>query len=183
LGLGLLFLLFVGQQGLWAVVMQGASARGMALHQVVWVICASKLAGAAVVLAGVRKESGAPSARVLLISGAVVAAGGAAMGQGANLLFFGLGLFAWEVGLNVLSARYQAALAYQDPARAGMWITAGIFLGAAAGHALAPAAVAHGLVVAYSLAAAATALGPWGWALVARRQPSRASENLHAADA
>lgn len=181
-GLCVLFMLFVGQQGLWAVVMQTGSARGFALEGIVWMICLSKLLGAAAALHGNLRAT-TPAPAELLASGALVAIGAAAMGAAASTVVYVLGLLVWEVALNVLSAHFQASIAYRNPITAGMWITAAIFLGAASGHALAPYAAAAGHMALFVGLAVLTALTPAIWAAVAGRPDGAAVRGRHAAEA
>lgn len=172
-GLVVLFALFVGQQGLWSLVMQSASAREIALGPVVWMICASKLLGAAAVLLGNIRQAKVPTATDLAVSGAIVALGGLCMGITASTVLYVAGLVLWEVALNVLSARFQALLACTNPRTAGMWITANMFLGAACGHALAPYSAASGQLASFIAFAVASALLPSAWARVSRmRDPA-----------
>jgi hypothetical protein len=168
-GFAVLFLLFVGQQGLWSIVMQSASARGFALGPIVWTICAAKLLGATAVLRGNIGEAKAPTGVDLAISGGLVAAGGLLMGVAPVIGVYIAGLVIWEVALNVLSARYQALLAFANPRAAGMWITASIFLGAASGHAVAPALAASGYFAAFMAFAVLSAAAPAAWAQRASR--------------
>jgi hypothetical protein len=54
-------------------------------------------------------------------------------------LVFMVGVLLWEISLNVLSARLQAAVVNDNPTQAGVWLTAAVFLGASVGPSL------HGL--------------------------------------
>jgi hypothetical protein len=179
-GLIVLFVLFVGQQGLGALLMQGASERALALDQIVWTMCASKLLGAAALLFGNPRNARAGVVE-LLLSGVTVAVGALCIGVGASTVVYACGLVLWEVALNVLSARYQAFLAYTNPVAAGMWITAAIFLGAAAGHALGPNAAASGHLALFVGFAVLTALAPSAWAVFVSR-PKPVKIVRHAAD-
>ena len=170
-GLGMLFCLFVGQHGLWAFAVKGASARGLPVAQLLWAVALCKMGGAAVVFATARTGLGTPGASMRW-PGAAVAAGGAIIAFTGEMVSYWLGLLLWEIGLNVLSARLQAALAQQDPQRAGMWITAAIFLGAAAGPALAGVALGAGAFGPFAVFAVATALAPAVWASRANATPA-----------
>jgi hypothetical protein len=86
------------------------------------------------------------------------------MGVAASTAVYVTGLVLWEVALNVLSARYQALLACTNPRLAGMWITAGLFLGAASGHAVAPHLATSGHFAAFMAFSVLSALAPAAWA-------------------
>lgn len=162
-GFAVLFVLFVGQHGLWAFAVQGAQQRGLILGQLMWAIALCKFAGAAVVLAsgwGWGQKQQNPS---VLVPALAVAAGGACLTMTTQAGVFWTGLLFWEVGFGVLSARLQAILAQQDPRRAGMWMTSAIFLGAASGPALAGWTVGADLFHVFAVFGVATALVPCLW--------------------
>jgi len=168
-GFFVLFILFVGQHGLWAFAVKGAQLRGLVIDNVLWAIALCKFTGAAVVLAsGWGKVARAPSVLVP----AIAVAGGAACVATANLAaVFLVGLLLWEVGMNVLAARLQAILAHQSPRHAGMWMSGAIFLGAASGPALAGWAISAGLYGVFAMFGVATALVPCLWTLALSRIP------------
>jgi hypothetical protein len=170
-GLVVLFCLFAGQHGLWAYAVKGANERGLAVAQLLWAMVASKMAGAIVVFASVR---GAPAAAgdSMRGAGAAVALGGAIVAFTADAALYWAGLLLWEVGLNVLSARFQTAIAQRDPQRGGKWITAAIFLGAALGPAIAGASHGAGAFAVFAAFAVMTALAPPVWGALTASAPA-----------
>ena len=170
-----LFVLFVGQHGLWAFAVQGAQQRGLAVEQVMWAIAFCKFAGAAFVLAsgwGWGQREARPS---VLLPALSVAGGGLVVILSTQASMFWAGLLFWEVGLNLLSARLQALVAQQDPRRAGMWMTSAIFLGAASGPALAGLAIGMGQFHLFTLFGAATGLVPYIWTVALPRSAKRSA--------
>ncbi|MDO8778573.1 MAG: hypothetical protein Q7K57_59615 [Burkholderiaceae bacterium] len=160
-----LFVLFVGQHGLWAFALQGAQQRGLALEQVMWAIALCKFAGAAFVLGSGRGWGQSEARPSVLLPALAVAGGGLVVVLSTQAGMFWVGLLFWEIGLNLLSARLQALVAQQDPRRAGMWMTSAIFLGAASGPALAGWAIGMGQFHLFALFGAATGLVPYIWTL------------------
>jgi hypothetical protein len=170
-GFIVLFIVFVGQHGLWAFALKGAQQRGLAVDSAMWAIVLCKFAAAAVVLTSVWKAgAGTPS---LFLPSAAVAAGGTAVAMANEVAALWVGLLVWEVGMNVLSARLQAVLAQQNAQRAGMWMSSAILLGAASGPALAGWATSVGMFGWFAVFGVATGLVPCLWALaLARLQPA-----------
>ena len=80
-----------------------------------------------------------------------------------DVLVFFLGLLGFEVGLNLLSARLQAALAMAGPQFAGKWLTATILLGAAVGPPLHGAALGLGSGLYFLVFALLSAFLPYAW--------------------
>jgi hypothetical protein len=166
-GFFVLFIVFVGQHGLWAFALKGAQQRGLLVDNVMWAIALCKFAGAAVVMTSIgRNAPGAPS---MFLPSVAVAAGGASVALAGQAAVLFLGLLCWEVGMNVLSARLQAALARQNAQRAGMWMSSAIFLGAATGPALAGWATSAGVFGSFAVFAVGTALVPCIWAVALLR--------------
>lgn len=164
-GLGVLFVLFVGQHGLWAFAAQHAQGRGVPLDHLAYAIAACKFVAGAVVLASAFRPVRAQlsPAISLCASGAAVAVGVVGVGWAREFWFFWAGLLFWEVGFSALSARLQALAAQDNPRVAGMWMTGAIFTGAATGPALGGLVVHAGYFGAYAVFAIVTALVPVAW--------------------
>ncbi len=69
----------------------------------------------------------------------------------------------WELGLNVLSARLQAAVVQDNPATAGPWLVGALFLGAAAGPLLHGLAIQAQVPMVFAVYASLSALIPAAW--------------------
>lgn len=171
LGLAAVFVVFAGQPGFWAYAVQGAQQKGIALQGMAYAIAACKALSVLVLIAAIRRTQPAPQA--LLGPGLAVGAGVLVMAHATQLAPFIVGVLLWELAVNVLSVRFQAAVVSQAGSNAAPWLAATIFLGAAAGpvlHGLAIQAQARGLFVMF---AAASALVPYLWSL---RRPVAAAQ-------
>jgi hypothetical protein len=168
-GFFVIFLLFMGQHGLWAFGVSQAQQRGLVLDHVMWAIALCKFAGAAVVLGNGFRGRNTSEASSVLLPAIAVAAGNGCIALSAQAPVFWVGLLLWEVGMNVLSARLQTVLAQQSPQQAGMWMTGAIFMGAAGGPALAGLAVSVGSFGAFAMFGIGTALVPCLWTLALAR--------------
>jgi len=169
-GLAVIFLLFVGQPGFWAYAVQNVQQRGVVLEHLAYAIAFCKTAAGLVLLASVMR----PANKVrdgLFIPGLVVALGVVGMATASDAASFLLGLLLWELGLNVLSARLQAAVVQDNPATAGPWLTGAVFLGAAAGPLLHGLAIQAQLPLAFAAYACLSALIPVAWIYLRGRAP------------
>lgn len=166
-GLLVVFIVFVGQPGFWAYAVQNVQQRGVALEHVAYAIAFCKLAAGAwlYVNSKYRAKVQAKSLSVtdLLLPGIVLVGALLCMSLANVALVFMLGVLLWELSLNVLSARLQAAAVNDNPARAGMWLTAAVFLGAATGPALHGLALKWGAGYVFVAYACISALVPYMW--------------------
>lgn len=164
LGLAVVFLLFVGQPGFWAFAIDSLQHRGVVIEELAYAIGFCKIA-AGLVLLCVGLSRRAPAAQPALFwPGLGVALGVAGMAMAPDAALFLLALLLWELGLNVLSARLQAAVVAAHPACAGAWLTAAVLLGAAAGPLLHGLAIQQGFAQAFVAYACLSALLPVAWA-------------------
>jgi hypothetical protein len=173
---GLLFigLFFVGQHGLWAYTVEGAIGNGIDVSTTAVNISLCKFAACAFLLTrnfGLSRRWPDPTLSVggmaLAVSASIVIAT-----SSTSLLL--LGLLVWQVALNTMSARFQAEVVSVDPANAGAWITAAIYLGSALGYVLRGAAIALGVDVAFQALIVVSCFLPalWMWrAKVRQRAP------------
>lgn len=166
-GLVVIFILFVGQPGFWAYAVQNVQQRGVDLEHVAYAIAFCKI------VAGLwlyfnskfrsKTQTKPSSAFDLLAPGAVLVIALLCMALAKIAAVFMLGVLLWELSLNVLSARLQAAVVNDNPSQAGVWLTAAVFLGAATGpalHGLSLQLNAGAVFVAY---ACLSALVPFVW--------------------
>lgn len=168
-GLAVVFLLFVGQPGFWAFAVQTVQQRGVVVQEVADAMAFCKIA-AGLVLAVLTFSRAARPGRVSLVLPALgVALGvtGMALAPGAGL--FLVAMLLWELGLNVLSARLQAAVVLDNPASAGAWLTGAALLGAATGPVLHALAIEGGVQQAFVVYACISAVLPVAWASGRRR--------------
>jgi hypothetical protein len=161
-GLGVVFLLFVGMPGFWAYAVQGAQQRGVAMEHMAYGIALCKILGGIGLWVTTRMPPGREKAS-LAIPGLMTAVGVAGMATAQEAIAFTLALLAVELGLNVLSARLQAAVVQDNPAFAGPWLAGAIFLGAATGPLLHGLAIHAGVPVAFQLYAVASTMIPVAW--------------------
>jgi hypothetical protein len=162
LGLVVIFLLFVGQPGFLAYAVQNVQQRGVVLEHLAYAIALCKLAAGLVLLVTVMRPPD-QAKDGLLFPGLVVAVGVLGMAMTSDALSFMLSLLLWELGLNVLSARLQAAVVQDNPGTAGPWLVGAIFLGAAAGPVLHGLAIQARVPMVFAVYASLSALIPVAW--------------------
>lgn len=163
MGLIALFILFVGQTGFLAYVVQGAVDRGMTLADSTWAIATMKiLAGVwLVIVANLRLQT--EKKPRFFEFGALLAIGVAIASYTVVPVIFFLSLLSFEIAFNTLSARFQAKVADTNRLLAGLWLTATILLGAACGPPLHGAAIDAGLTYYFLLLAICSAAIPAIW--------------------
>ena len=163
LGFALIFLLFIGQSGFLAYVVQNAIARGMSAAEATWAIVAMKTtAGFGLFFLALNSEQRRRPDRLLAIGTSLAVA--LVLSSGAKMLpLFLLSLLIYEMTFNILSARFQAHLADRDRHLAGQWLTATILLGAAIGPPMHGAAIHTDLAVYFLVLAGISAILPGMW--------------------
>jgi hypothetical protein len=173
-GLVLVFLLFLGQTGFWAYAVQQVGQSGVSLSHGAYAIALCKATAGVFLLARRTRNKGGPD---VLVPGLVVLCAVLLMATAWNAIAFVAGLLAWELAFNLLSARVQALVSQHNPAYVGRWLTAAVFLGAAAGpaiHGIAISANAGWLFIAFACASAVFPwLWLWLWLLAGRRRQVR----------
>lgn len=163
-GILIVYFLFAGQIGFWAYALQRATDSEIGYDQARWAIALAKFAtGFALLLAARNPRPG--SSLYLLTPGLLLGIGIVAASMPASFLVFLCGVFAWEVGLNVLSARLQAKVTEAGGVETGYWLAAAILLGSATGPLLQGPAIEHGWTSLFLAFAIATGLLPvlWTW--------------------
>jgi hypothetical protein len=134
--LGVVFVLFVGQSGLFAYVVQGATDRGIVLRDASWALAIMKIAAGACLLLLARKGLQNRQNPRFVELGALLAISNFVVATTTDPLVFFLGLLGLEIGFNLLSARLQARVSDIAPYFGGQWLVATMLLGAASGPAL-----------------------------------------------
>lgn len=157
------FLVFAGQPGFWAYGLQSAQDRGIDMSGMALAVAASKAISALMLIAAVRRP--AETQGGLLGPGLAVGAGVLLMSGATALPAFVLGVLLWEASVNLLSVRFQAAVVQHTGAASGPWLTAAIFLGAAAGPVLHGLSIQAGMQPLFIAFACASALVPFAWSL------------------
>jgi hypothetical protein len=173
-GLAVVFAFFAGQPGFWAYAMQSASQRNLDLRDAAFVIAASKIISAVVLVYSSKKNPQASGLLGLVGLGCAVAAGIVAMTYSSVVAAFFVGFLLWELALNVLSARLQGIVVAASPGHAGVWITGAILLGAATGPIVHGAAIGVGIAPVFVAYAALSGLFPffWAWSKNTSTKPS-----------
>lgn len=162
LGLVVIFLLFVGQPGFLAYAVQNVQQRGVVLDHLAYAIAFCKTVAGLVLLASVMRPPD-KAKDDMFFPGLVVAVGVMGMAMTSDAVSFMLSLLLWELGLNVLSARLQAAVVQDNPATAGPWLVGALFLGAAAGPLLHGLAIQAQVPMVFAVYASLSALIPAAW--------------------
>lgn len=164
LGLIALFILFLGQTGFLAYVVQGAIDRGMTITESTWAIALVKIV-AGFWLTGIAVYGAAEGRRHRLFElGILLAISLGVASQTTIPLIFLLSLLTFEIAFNTLSARFQAALADANRHVAGQWLTGSLLLGAALGPPLYGATIGANLGSYFILLALCSAIIPAVWA-------------------
>lgn len=162
-GFALMFLLFVGQLGFLAYVIQNAIARGMPASEATWAIVAMKItAGVGLFVLALHSKHKRGHDRLLAIGTSLAIV--LVMASATNILaVFLVSLLIYEMAFNTLSARFQANLAERDKHLAGRWLTGTILLGAAIGPPMHGAAISADLAIYFLVIAAISAILPGMW--------------------
>jgi hypothetical protein len=171
-GLVVVFILFVGQPGFWAYAVQNVQQRGVSLEHVAYAIGLCKLAAGVWLYinskARAKAQASPITANDLLVPGLVLVIALLCMASATVASVFMLGVLLWELGLNVLSARMQAAVVTDNPRQAGVWLTAAVFLGATTGPALHGLSLQLGAGTLFVGYACLSALVPFVWVKMKR---------------
>jgi hypothetical protein len=170
-GLAVIFLLFVGQPGFWAYAVQGAQQRGIGVDHVAYAIALCKGISGVVLLVGALRKQEHPK-EGLLWPGVGVAFGVAGMAFSRDIASFLVGVLVWELALNILSVRLQAAVVRENPTAAGPWLAGAIFLGAATGPALHGLAIQGSTAMVFVAYSCLSGLLPFIWAY---QRPAKAA--------
>ena len=130
LSLAVVAVVFVGQSGLLAYVVQQATERGIVLQDAALAVAAMKLGAGLLLLALARRRFGFIPLVALLAGADYLVA------TATTLPLFVVALLGLEIGFNLLSAALQAHVASIAPQFGGRWLVAVILAGAATGPAL-----------------------------------------------
>jgi hypothetical protein len=144
--LAIVFILFVGQSGLLAYAVQGATSRGIVLRDASWALALMKITAGVCLLMLARKGLQNRENPRFLELGLLLAISNFIVATSTGLVLFFVGLLGLEIGFNLLSARLQAKVADIAPYFGGQWLVATMLLGAASGPAL------HGLAIRFDAA-------------------------------
>jgi len=139
--LGIVFVLFVGQSGLLAYAVQGATSRGIVFSDASWALALMKITAGLCLLMLARKGLQNRENPRFVELGILLAASNWIVATSSGLPAFFAGLLGLEIAFNLLSARLQARVADIAPFFGGQWLVATMLLGAASGPAL------HGLAI------------------------------------
>jgi hypothetical protein len=169
LGLLVVFLLFVGQPGFWAFAVQTVQQRGVVVQDVALAMAFCKVAAGLLLAALTLFKTDRPGQVGLALPAIGVAVGVTGMALAPGAALFLVALLFWELGLNVLSARLQAAVVLDNPASAGAWLTGAALLGTATGPVLHAMAIEGGVQQAFVIYACVSAMFPVAWASARRR--------------
>jgi MFS family permease len=163
LGLAIIFGLFLGQQGFWAYAAETVKQRGVDMAYLAFAIAASKVVAGGLLYANARRAKASLIPTRFWMPGVGLSLAVLLMGAAQHALTFMVGVLLWEMALNILSARTQAAVVKNNPRFGGLWLTAAVFSAAALGPAL------HGWLLQLHLGsvfwvfAAVSALLPFAW--------------------
>lgn len=171
IGLGTVYLLFVGQTGFLAYAVQGAVERGMAIGETAWAVAAMKIVTGAWLLYIAQTGLQNTARPRFLELGGLLAVSIVIVSYTGRLPGFFLGLIAFEIAFNTLVPRLQAKVVSAAPQFTGRWLTAAILLGAASGPPLHGAAISAGAGTYFVYFAVLSALLPSLWAKLSANRP------------
>lgn len=128
--LAMIFLLYVGQGGLLAYILQQGTQRGFTLTETIWALAIVKIvAGTLLLVARSQKIS-------LWVLSIVLAVANVVVMTTTSLPLFVAGFFLLELGFNFMGARLQALTASIAPVFAGQWLVSVYLLASAIGPVL-----------------------------------------------
>jgi hypothetical protein len=162
-GLATVYLFFVGQTGFLAYVIQQAHAREMNFNDTVWSLAAVKFAAGLWLIGVAFLEFGRQRKERFLYVGIVLISAMLTVSYTLSIVVFFMALLVFEITLNALSARLQAAVVAARPQFAGQWLTGVILLGAATGPPLNGLAISSGLAGIFLVISLLSALAPIIW--------------------
>ena len=162
-GLATVYLFFVGQIGFFAYVIQQALARKMALNEAVWSLAAVKLTAGLWLIGLAFFGFGRQRKERFVFVGIALVSAMLTISYTLSIAVFFVALFLFEVALNTLSARLQAAVVAARPQFAGQWLTGVILLGAATGPPLNGLAISSGFASIFLVISLLSALAPIVW--------------------
>lgn len=163
LGLAIIFGLFLGQQGFWAYAVETVKLRGVDIAHLAYAIAASKIMAAGLLYLNAKRPLTSLLPAKFSLPGIGLACAVLLMAGAQHAFVFMLGVLLWEIALNILSARTQAAVVKNNPQFGGGWLTAAVFLGAALGPALHGLLLQAQLGLIFWLFASLSALLPFAW--------------------
>lgn len=146
---GIIFFLFVGQNGMLTYVLQQANERGLTLGQVLWALAIIKMAGGLMLLALRQKKINIWVLAILLAGADIIVA------TTSDVTMFVLGLLFLDLTFCLMAPKLQALAATIAPIFAGQWSLAILQLGGAAGTLLHGYAITVGLPFEYLAVASA----------------------------
>jgi hypothetical protein len=139
--LAVVLIVFVGQSGVLAYAVQGATERGIVLQEASWALAIMKVvAGLCLLVIARRGLQNRQNPRFMEI-GVALAISDLVIATTSEPVVFFVALLSLEVCFNILSARLQAKVSDVAPYFAGQWLVATMLFGAAAGPGV------HGLAI------------------------------------
>lgn len=168
------YLLFIGQAGFAAYVVQQAAPRGITLGDAVWTLATVKLISGAGLILLARRELVPTGRNFFLGLGGFLAVSIVATSLTDSLAMFFLGLLVFQIVLNALSSQLQARVTEVSPSFVVRWLPAAMLLGAATGPLLNGIAISLGAPVAFLTFAIATSFLPAAWDRLAARRRTEA---------
>jgi hypothetical protein len=146
---GIIFFLFVGQNGMLTYVLQQANERGLTFGQVLWALAIIKMAGGLILLT-LRQRKINIWVLAILLAGANIT-----VATTPDVTMFVLGLLLLDLTFCLMAPKLQALAATIAPIFAGQWSLAILLLGGAAGSLLHGYAITVGFPFEYLAVASA----------------------------
>jgi hypothetical protein len=159
--LSLVFIVFAAQPGFWAYAVEEGQRRGLEMAGMAYAVAACKVVAALGLWVNIHRPHG--SAQGMLWPGVLLAAGVLVIVNATGTGVFMAGALLREVGVTLLSVRFQAAVVAKAGPASGPWLAATIFAGAAAGPLAHGWALEAGYPLWFTGFACVAALVPFAW--------------------
>lgn len=166
-GLAAILLLFIGQTGFLAYVLQSATDRGMLLAYTAFALAGMKIATGAWLVFSARHNIAVSRSSHILAVGALLGISVLIASATEQIAAFFLALLLFELAFNTLASAIQAKVMLAAAPGRRTWLTATVLIGAALGPPLNGAMISLALGNYFVVLAAISAFAPalWAWFL------------------
>ena len=155
-----LFFLFVGQTGFITFALQDAINRGFDRQEVLYAMIGMKICAGIFLIMVARFGGSNQSALYFAPMGIILVIGLAVTSRSTELIMLFIGLLAFEIAFNDMSAKFQGRIVFIGYVASGRWLNAVIMIGAVCGPLVHGFAIASGAGSTFIIFAAGAAMLP-----------------------